>query len=96
MSVVRVNHFEARPGAEQRLHDFLRSVIETIVACPGCESCRLLRSLDNPAKLVIIEQWDRTESHAAAAKAIPPARMAEVMGLIAAPPSGAFYQESMA
>lgn len=92
MTVTRINHFEARAGAEDALHVFLQSVISVIKSCPGCLSCQLLRSVESPACLAIIEIWDTIESHQQAARAIPPEKMAEVMMLLAKPASGMYYK----
>lgn len=91
MAVIRINQFEAKAGAEARLHDFLGSVIDLIRHSPGCMSCRLLRSSDNPACLAIIEEWDSIAAHQQAARSIPPAKMAEAMALFARPASGMYY-----
>ncbi|MEO7328420.1 MAG: antibiotic biosynthesis monooxygenase family protein [Minicystis sp.] len=93
MAITRINHFEAKPGAEEKLYAFLQSVIETIRGCEGSLSCRLLRSTESPEKLAIIEEWESIESHQAAAKAIPKERMAEAMTLFGKPPSGMYYRE---
>jgi len=90
--ITRINQFEAAPGAEQALFAFLQSVIATIERCPGCRSCRLLRSIDNPARLAILEEWDSIDDHQRAAKAIPPERLAEAMPLFARPPVGIYYE----
>jgi len=90
--ITRINQFEAKPGREQELYEFLRSVISIIEKSPGCMSCRLLRSADNPAQLAIIEEWANIQDHQNAAKLIPPDKMAQAMALFAKPPSGAYYR----
>lgn len=91
MSITRINQFEAKAGSEEKLYAFLRSVISVVAACPGCISCRLLRSTENSAGLVIIEEWDSIESHKDAARAIPREKLAEASALVAKPPSGMYY-----
>jgi len=91
MPITRINQFEAKGGAEEKLYAFLQSIISVITACPGCISCRLLRSTENPAFLAIIEEWDNIESHRKAASAIPPEKLAEAAVLFAKPPSGTYY-----
>lgn len=93
MTITRINQFEAKPGAEERLYTLLRSVISIIETCPGCLSCRLLRSTENPACLAIIEEWDRIESHQKAAQAIPREKFAEVSALFGKPAAGMYYTE---
>lgn len=92
MSITRINHFEAKAGAEQALYEFLQQVIAVIKDCDGCIDCTLLRSIDSPSSLVIVEQWDSIESHQKAASAIPPDKLQEVFALIAKPASGTYYQ----
>ena len=92
MTITRINQFEARKGVEDELFEFLQSVISIIQRSPGCKSCRLLRSLDGPAHLAIIEEWESIEAHQNAAKAIPPEKMNEAMTLFAGPPTGTYYK----
>jgi quinol monooxygenase YgiN len=90
--ITRINQFEAKKDLEEKLFEFLRSVIPIIEKSPGCVSCRLLRSIDNPAHLAIIEEWESIEDHQNAAKAIPPEKMTQATALFAKPPSGAYYK----
>ena len=90
--ITRINQFEAKKDCERELFEFLQSVISVIQKSPGCKSCQLLRSTDNPAHLAIIEVWESIEDHQNAAKAISPAKMAQAMALFAKPPSGTYYQ----
>jgi len=92
MAVTRINHFESKPGAEEKLQALLRSVIGIILNCPGVVSCKLLRSVEKHSSFAIIEKWDSIEAHQRAAKAIPPEKMAEAMALFAKPPVGEYYQ----
>lgn len=78
---------------EEKLYSFLNSVISIIEDCPGCISCKLLRGIENPASLAIIEEWESVEAHRAAASAIPPAKMAEAVALFARPPVGVYYRD---
>ena len=92
MSITRINEFEARAGQEETLHTLLQSILPTIEASEGCRACRLLQHLDDPAKFVVIEEWDSAEAHQASVKDIPPGVLQEAMTLLAAPPKGAYYQ----
>jgi heme-degrading monooxygenase HmoA len=92
MGITRINQFEAKTGSEEKLFEFLRSVISIVEKSPGFESCQLLRNTDNPAQLAIIEEWDSIEDHQKAAKAIPPETMTQAMAMFAKPPSGAYYR----
>lgn len=91
MAITRINHFEAKAGSEQALYEFLQSVISIVKNCAGCIDCKLLRSIENPASLVIIELWDDVESHQKAASAVPPEQLKEVFALFAKPAAGMYY-----
>jgi quinol monooxygenase YgiN len=92
MTITRINQFEAQPGKEGQLHQFLQSVIAIIQTCPGAISVRLLRSVEHAAEFAIIEEWEDVASHRQAASAIPAEKMAEAVALFAKAPSGAYYQ----
>lgn len=92
MTITRINQFEAKKDFEGKLFEFLRSVISVIKDSPGCRSCRLLRSTDDPAHLAIIEEWESIEAHQNAAKAIPPEKLNRAMEMSAKPPSGMYYK----
>ena len=93
MAITRINHFEAKAGSEQALYEFLQSVILVVKDCSGCLGCQLLRSIENTANLVIIEQWDNVESHKQAASAIPPEKLKDAFSLFAKPPAGVYYAD---
>jgi quinol monooxygenase YgiN len=90
-AIKRINHFRAAAGQEEALRVFLQSVIGVIKTAPGCQAVELLVSQQDASQLVIVEQWDDSASHQAAAKLIPQSQMAEVAPLLAAPPKGEYY-----
>ncbi|MCO6451485.1 MAG: antibiotic biosynthesis monooxygenase [Caldilineales bacterium] len=92
MTITRINQFQAKPDKAERLFGFLTSVIEAVRESPGCIHCRLLRSLEDPARFVIIEEWESVEAHQNAAKAIPPEMLAEAREMFATPPQGMYFQ----
>jgi quinol monooxygenase YgiN len=92
MTITRINQFEAKKDFEEKLFEFLRSVVSVIKNSPGCRSCQLLRSTDNPGHLAIIEEWESIEAHQNAAKAIPPEKLNQAMAMFAKPPSGTYYK----
>jgi len=92
MAITRINQFEAKTSLEEKLYEFLQSVISVVEASPGCISCRLLRSTENPACFAIIEEWDSIEAHQRAGRAIPPEMLTRAMELFGKPPSGVYYQ----
>lgn len=90
--IIRINQFEAKKDHEVELVEFLQSVISIIEKSPGCVSSQLLRSIDNPAHLAIIEEWESIEDHQNAAKLIAPEKMTQALALFAKPPSGTYYR----
>jgi heme oxygenase (mycobilin-producing) len=92
MATVRINHFHATPGQEASLGEFLQSVMTTIRGAAGCQGVELLLDKENAARLVIVERWDNVASHQAAARLIPPSKLAEVGPLLAEPPKGQYYE----
>jgi quinol monooxygenase YgiN len=91
MSVTRINKFEARNGMADNLHAFLASIVPLIMQSQGCESCQLLRNLENANELVVLEVWASVSAHQASVKNIPPEKIGEVMPMLANPPTGSYY-----
>ena len=59
----------------------------------GCLSCKLLQSQDDPTRVVLLEAWDRIESHTAAVKDISPEVTTTLMELLDGRPSGEYFHE---
>ena len=91
MAITRINHFEAKDSGDQLLA-FMQDVVKKVKVLPGCQSVRLLRSTENPARLAIVEEWDSIKAHQKAATAIPPEQLKRAMDLVAKPPVGEYYQ----
>ncbi|MGL1888885.1 MAG: antibiotic biosynthesis monooxygenase [Reichenbachiella sp.] len=94
MSITRINEFEAVSGKEEEMHTFLKSLIPYISNSKGCDSCEVLRLVDNTSICVVIEKWDTLDSHKKSIENFPKAEMADAMSLFAAPPKSASYQDS--
>jgi quinol monooxygenase YgiN len=77
---------------EERLYAFLGAVVSAVKSCPGCISCRLLRSTEDPGQFIIIEEWESIESHQQAASAIPPERLQEAIAMLGKPAHGMYYK----
>jgi quinol monooxygenase YgiN len=92
MSITRLTVFPAQEGKSDELRRFLSGVVATIRASPGCQSCQLLVGHDRPTRQVVLEVWDSIDAHKASVKQIPPAALAEVMKLLAEPPSGEYLE----
>ena len=43
--ITRINQFEAKTECEDKLFEFLQSVVSVIEKSPGCRSCQLLRGM---------------------------------------------------
>jgi len=91
MSITRINHFEAKPGHEADLHEFMNSVIAEIRCVDGCISCKLLNGVEDKAQLAVIEEWESIEHHKAAASMIPKEQIEKAMAFFAKPPFGVSY-----
>ena len=96
MSITRINHFEAAEGKSVELRDFLRGVVAVVERQAGCQSCQLLRELQEPRRIAMVEVWESVAHHQAAAKAIPPEQIAQVMPLLAVPPRGNYFEADAA
>lgn len=92
MAILRLNEFRARAGVEEALHSALLQTIPVIANLKGCRHVRLLSCLDDPARYIILEEWDSIEAHKKAAQAIPGDMIAKVLPLLDGTPTGAFYR----
>jgi quinol monooxygenase YgiN len=92
MCITRINEFQARHGQNDRLHDFLRSIIPLIESSDGCQSSQLLQSLDDPCRILIIEVWGSVEAHKISVENIPPCAFEKVMRIPDRPPKGEYYR----
>ena len=91
MSVSRIGGFQAKEGFFHELRVFLLSIMEGINSSEGCESVQLYQSQADPSKFMMVEVWDKVESHQASVKNIPPETLSEVRTLLATSPSGSYY-----
>ena len=91
MRIIRMNAFMAKEDTVGELRVFLNSLIPFISSSSGCLSCRLLHSLEDPQRFVIVEEWVSKEAHQASAQNIPVTDVEKVIGLLAAPPGGEYY-----
>lgn len=91
MSISRIGETQSKPQTTEELRDFLKSIMPIIKSSQGCESVTLYQSHDDPTKFMMIEVWDSIESHQASVKNIPPEMLAEIRPLLAAAPTGSYY-----
>ncbi len=91
MNIIRINEFQAKHGQSDTPRDSLRSIIPLIESLDGCQSCRLLQSLHDPCRILIIEVWDSVEAHKSSVDNIPPSAFEKVMRILDRPPKGEYY-----
>jgi len=91
MSVVRINHFEAKEGSEADLLAFMQHVVTEVIKADGCLKCQLLKGAENPAQLAVVEEWVSIAHHQKAASIIPKEKIEQAMVFFAKPPFGIYY-----
>ena len=92
MPIVRINEFRAAAGQGAALRDFLRGVIDLVLAAPGCGGCELLVDPEDDTRLAIVETWENVAAHQEAAKRVPQEKLAAVRPLLGEPPRGRYYE----
>jgi quinol monooxygenase YgiN len=91
MSVFRIGEVQAKEETVQDLQEFMISIMPLIKGSEGCQSCQFYQSQDNPTRFTMIEVWESLEAHQASVKNIPPGKINEIRPLLAAPPSGGYF-----
>lgn len=91
MTVIRISHYQAKPGAEEALHNALLEAIPVIASGQGCRKVRMLPSLDDGAEFIIYEEWETIDAHRAASAAVPATVLSKVMSLVLRPPKSSYY-----
>lgn len=91
MSISRIGEIQAKEGLIEELREFLISIMPGIQSSEGCETVQLYQSQDDPSKFMMIEVWDRVESHQASVRNIPPEKLGEIRPLLATSPSGSYF-----
>ncbi len=92
MSITRIGEFRAVEGQQAALLAFLTDeVTPAIRAAAGNESAQVFQSQGDPAQFVVIEVWADIDTHRASVRTIPPEMLKRVMPLLAAPPTGDYY-----
>lgn len=83
MSITRVNEFISRPGCEDRLAEYLASIVPVIEACDGCLYCHLLQGYDNRSRFLLIETWTDIATHQLSVQGIDRKEFLATMGALA-------------
>jgi len=91
MQITRINRFYAAEGMSHTLLRFLKTVLSDLEHAQGLISCQLLQSAEAPRDITVIEVWASIHDHMEAAKIIPQEKLAEVIPLLDAPPTGSYY-----
>lgn len=91
MSVSRIGELQAKEGLTEVLRDFLISIMPTIKSSAGCETVQLYQSQEDLSKFIMVEVWDRVESHQASVRNIPPEKLGEIRPLLAGSPSRSYF-----
>ena len=91
MSISRIGEIQAKEGLIEELREFLISIMPGIQSSEGCETVQLYQSQDDPSKFMMIEVWDKVESHQASVRNIPPEKLGEIRPLLATSPSGSYF-----
>lgn len=56
--------FPVVAGKEEELAAILRDkALAILAAAPGCSSAKAGRGVEDPAKFILVLEWDRVESH---------------------------------
>ncbi len=92
MSITYLGHTQAKTDHIETLRHFLvTQVLPSVRASEGNESCQMFQSQTDPSQFVVIEVWASVEAHRASIKNIPPESINQYLTLVAAPPSGSYY-----
>ena len=93
MPVMRINQLQAIDGHEGSVFEFLTWILPDIQRAPGCISCEILRGLDDPTKIILLEWWESVEAHQKAVLHVDEDAMATVLALLAEPTAGEYFAE---
>lgn len=61
--VTEFAQIEVKPGMEQLFIEGVEKSRPLFLAAPGCQSLGLQRSVEEPAKFLLVVQWARVEDH---------------------------------
>ena len=72
MRITRINTFMAAEGMGDQLRSALLTITPLLQTADGCASCRVVRNLERPDELLLVERWTSAAAQAASAPACPP------------------------
>lgn len=92
-TITRINTFTAQPGQSEAVKRHLVAAMKPIEQAKGYILHKVLSGIDEPETIIVIEKWESISDHQAAAAAISSDDIEALMAMLAAPPSGGYYQE---
>ena len=92
MTITRINNFAAKPGLGDELFGLIDSFLPYIRESDGCVEVKILRDIEDPDQIVVIEVWRDQEAHRASAANVPEGTFPKAMALMSGPPTGAYYK----
>lgn len=61
--VLEVADIRVIPGAEEDFANAYRGVRDMLASTPGCLSVRMTRSVETPARFVLLVEWESVDAH---------------------------------
>jgi heme-degrading monooxygenase HmoA len=61
--VLEVADIQVTPGAEEEFLAAYRGIRDVLVTTPGCNSVRMTRGIESPARFTLLVEWDSVEAH---------------------------------
>jgi quinol monooxygenase YgiN len=85
---------EAKEGKIEELLEFGKGVRADISAAEGATSFRLLRDMQNPRKVLFVEEWESRDAHERHMKKIfDSGVLDEALPIMEGKPQGSYYEE---
>jgi heme-degrading monooxygenase HmoA len=61
--VLEVADIQVTPGAEEEFLAAYRGIRDVLVTTPGCNSVRMTRGIESPARFTLLVEWDSVDAH---------------------------------
>jgi len=61
--VLEVADIQVTPGAEEEFLAAYRGISDVLVTTPGCNSVRMTRGIESPARFTLLVEWDSVDAH---------------------------------
>lgn len=92
MSIYVVANFSAKQHSEIALRQLLIEIVESVRKAPGCLSCNLVTSREDPGEYAFIEEWidqEAIDTHMTEQEVL--ADIKKILLLVIAPPKIRLY-----